>query len=113
MSLCRKITASEGKGSDRMIKRFAISAIRFYQKHLSALKGKPCCRFYPTCSSYTLQAVERFGVVRGIWLGFLRILRCNPLFAGGIDPVPEKFSFFPRRIKKDKPVQSFFDIDGK
>lgn len=66
--------------------------IRFYQKRISPLKA-PCCRFYPTCSSYAIQAVQRYGAAKGCWLGFVRILRCNPLFPGGIDPVPERFSF--------------------
>lgn len=74
------------------MKRLVIGLVRFYQKHISPLKA-PCCRFYPTCSSYTLQAVEHFGVWKGCWLGFWRILRCNPLFRGGVDPVPETFSF--------------------
>ncbi len=99
-----------------MIKHLAVSFIRFYQRHLSKLKGKPCCRFYPTCSSYTLGAVERFGAVKGLWLGLLRILRCNPLFQGGIDPVPERFTLFPRRAKgaprQNRPVKPFVDIDG-
>lgn len=99
------------------MKRLVLSLIRFYQKHLSKLKGRPCCRFYPTCSSYTLGAVERFGVIRGLLLGMLRILRCNPLFRGGIDPVPERFSLFPRRRDPDgtdeQTVKPFLDIDGK
>jgi len=74
------------------MKKPVISMIRFYQKRISPLKA-PCCRFYPTCSSYTLQAVQRYGALKGCWLGFIRILRCNPLFPGGIDPVPERFSF--------------------
>lgn len=97
------------------MKRLVLSLIRFYQKHLSKLKGRPCCRFYPTCSSYTLGAVERFGAMKGLWLGMLRILRCNPLFRGGIDPVPEKFSLFPRRREPDaqQEIKPFLDIDGK
>ncbi|MCO5211684.1 MAG: membrane protein insertion efficiency factor YidD [Caldilinea sp.] len=46
------------------------------------------CRFYPTCSSYTYQAIEKYGVAKGSWMGFKRILRCNPWNKGGFDPVP-------------------------
>lgn len=78
------------------MKNLLIRLIRFYQKYLSGLKP-PCCRFYPTCSAYCLEAVCRFGALKGMYLGVRRILRCNPLFKGGIDPVPETFSWFPRR----------------
>lgn len=97
------------------MKKTVLFLIRFYQRWLSRLKGKPCCRFYPTCSSYMLGAVERFGVIKGIWLGLLRILRCNPLFMGGLDPVPERFELFPRRRKDrlDEKTGSFLDIEVK
>ena len=97
------------------MKKTVLFLIRFYQRWLSRLKGKPCCRFYPTCSSYMLGAVERFGVLKGIWLGLLRILRCNPLFKGGFDPVPERFELFPRRRKDrlDEKTGSFLDIEVK
>lgn len=61
--------------------------IRAYQRLLSPLLP-PSCRFFPTCSAYALQAVDRHGVVKGLGLGALRILRCHPLHAGGYDPVP-------------------------
>ena len=73
----------------RTVKRFLIAAIRFYQVCLSPLKMRCHCRFYPTCSQYTFDAVERYGVLIGSVLGALRLLRCNPLFPGGVDPVPD------------------------
>ncbi len=78
------------------MKKVAVWLIRFYQKYLSG-KKPPCCRFYPTCSQYALEAVQRFGFFRGGYLALKRILRCNPLFKGGIDPVPERFTFFRKK----------------
>jgi putative membrane protein insertion efficiency factor len=70
------------------IARWAVAAIRAYQRYLSPRKG-PVCIFRPTCSEYTAQAILRFGALRGIWLGFTRLLRCNPWTPGGYDPVPD------------------------
>ncbi len=71
------------------MKNLIIIIIRFYQKKISPLFG-PRCRYYPTCSQYAVESVERFGVIKGSFLALLRLLRCNPLFPGGYDPVPEK-----------------------
>lgn len=71
------------------MKKWFIKAVRFYQRNISA-NTRPRCRFYPTCSNYAIEAVERFGVLKGGYLSLKRILRCNPLFKGGVDPVPEK-----------------------
>ncbi len=70
-----------------MLKKAAITLIRLYQCTLSVLLG-PRCRFYPTCSQYTLQAINIHGVPKGSYLGIRRILRCHPWHPGGIDPVP-------------------------
>jgi putative membrane protein insertion efficiency factor len=66
---------------------FAEILIRLYQVTLSPLLG-PRCRFYPSCSQYTLEAIHRDGVVRGTWLGIRRLGRCHPWHAGGFDPLP-------------------------
>jgi putative membrane protein insertion efficiency factor len=60
--------------------------VKFYQKYISPLK-KPSCRFYPTCSEYTLQALEKYGAFKGTYLGLKRILKCHPFHSGGYDPL--------------------------
>ncbi|REL28746.1 membrane protein insertion efficiency factor YidD [Thalassotalea euphylliae] len=65
----------------------AIGLIKLYQKFISPLLGNNC-RFQPTCSSYAIEAINRFGAVKGSWLALKRILKCHPLNAGGEDPVP-------------------------
>lgn len=77
-------------------KKIFIFPIRVYQKIISpVLHLIPCsgCRFCPTCSEYTIQAIKKFGVLKGCLQGFCRILRCQPLCKGGFDEVPEKFQF--------------------
>lgn len=69
-----------------MFKKLAINLIRIYQK-ISSLKP-PVCRFYPTCSEYTKQAIIKYGIIKGLWLGIKRILKCHPFNEGGYDPVP-------------------------
>lgn len=71
------------------MKRLALAAIRLYQRRISS-GGRPACRFQPTCSHYTYEAIETFGVLRGALMGVWRVLRCNPLNDGGFDPVPER-----------------------
>jgi putative membrane protein insertion efficiency factor len=75
-----------GAGGEKMSIVF-IKIIRFYQKYISAYTPARC-RFYPTCSSYSLQAFEKYGFFKGFYLSVKRILKCNPLFKGGYDPLP-------------------------
>ena len=70
-----------------MLARAMIAAIRFYRKGISPLKP-PVCRFTPTCSAYGLEAVEKYGALRGGWLLTKRLARCQPFSKGGYDPVP-------------------------
>jgi uncharacterized protein len=71
--------------------RGALFALRFYKAYLSILFAGSC-RFEPTCSRYAYEAIERFGLVRGVWLGLKRLMRCHPLSRKfGYDPVPEKW----------------------
>ena len=72
-----------------MMKKLFLGIIRFYQKKISPLTP-PKCKYYPTCSQYGYEAIERFGVIKGSALALWRILRCNPFSKGGYDPVPEK-----------------------
>ncbi|MBT2647722.1 membrane protein insertion efficiency factor YidD [Bacillus sp. ISL-34] len=72
-----------------MLKKILMGIIRFYQVAISPLKP-PTCRFYPTCSHYGLEAINRFGPIKGSWLALIRILKCHPFHPGGIDLVPEK-----------------------
>ncbi len=73
--------------SPHLGQRLFIAAIRLYQMTLSQVLP-PSCRFYPSCSEYTLQAIAKYGVLKGGWLGVKRILRCHPFHPGGYDPVP-------------------------
>ncbi len=71
------------------MKKIAIFLIHFYKKYISNLfhiLGFDC-KYYPTCSEYTKQAIEKYGTIKGIWLGIKRILKCNPFSKGGYDPL--------------------------
>jgi len=69
------------------MKKIILSVIKFYRKHISP-HFPPSCRYYPTCSSYALEAIEVHGAFKGSMLALWRLLRCNPLSKGGYDPVP-------------------------
>jgi len=68
------------------MKRFLVGLIHLYQKFISPLKGQTC-RFYPTCSEYSAQAIQKYGLVKGSWRAIKRISKCHPFHPGGNDPV--------------------------
>ena len=70
------------------MKRLLLALIRWYRRDISPYR-EPCCRFIPTCSQYALEAVEKYGALRGGWLALMRFLRCHPFYKGDFyDPVP-------------------------
>ena len=70
------------------MKRIFLALIHFYQKHIS-VNTPPSCRFRPTCSAYAMEAIEKYGALKGGWLALRRLLRCNPFYKGDFyDPVP-------------------------
>ncbi|MEM6283311.1 MAG: membrane protein insertion efficiency factor YidD [Chloroflexota bacterium] len=71
-----------------MLRWIALKTLRFYKKFISPVLP-PSCRFEPTCSVYTYEAISRYGFFRGAWLGAKRIWRCQPFYPGGYDPVPD------------------------
>lgn len=70
------------------LKKILLGLIRFYQKYISGMKAAPTCKYYPTCSEYGIQAIEKYGAFKGGLLTIWRVLRCNPFSKGGYDPVP-------------------------
>lgn len=68
------------------MRKIFIFLIKFYQKAISPFLGRRC-RFYPTCSEYTKQAIEKYGALKGLYLGLIRILKCHPFHKGGYDPL--------------------------
>jgi len=68
------------------LKRFLIGSVRFYQRAVSPYK-KSCCRYTPTCSEYAIQAIEKYGAIKGAYLALGRILRCHPFGGSGYDPL--------------------------
>lgn len=70
------------------MKTILISLVRFYRRYLSGMKRYTHCIYTPTCSQYAIEALEKYGALKGSWLTFKRILRCNPFAKGGYDPVP-------------------------
>ena len=82
-----RLEGQQGCGSSDM-KRLLLAMIRFYRRYISPNKP-PCCRYIPTCSQYAIEAIEKYGAIKGGWLAFKRICRCNPFSKRGpYDPVP-------------------------
>jgi putative membrane protein insertion efficiency factor len=76
------------------MKKTILFLIRIYQFISRLSPGR--CRFYPTCSQYAAEAVNKYGVIRGLWLALRRIVRCHPFNAGGLDPVPQLSKELPK-----------------
>ncbi|WP_312105812.1 membrane protein insertion efficiency factor YidD [Lachnoclostridium sp.] len=70
------------------MKRILIEIVKLYRKYISPMKRVPTCRFTPTCSEYALEALQRYGAIKGSYLSVRRILKCHPFHKGGFDPVP-------------------------
>jgi len=69
------------------MKKLMLAMIKFYRRFISPIK-RPCCRFYPTCSAYAAEAIEKHGALKGFFLALIRIFKCHPFHPGGFDPVP-------------------------
>ena len=69
------------------MKKLLLAAIHFYRRSISPYR-QPCCRFTPTCSQYALEALEKYGALKGTWLTLKRLSKCHPFHKGGYDPVP-------------------------
>lgn len=76
-----------------MFRRLFILPIRFYQRFISPLTP-PSCRYTPTCSQYAIEAIQKHGVLKGLYLATRRLLSCHPWGGHGYDPVPDEFTFF-------------------
>ena len=87
-----------------LLTKFCIYFIKFYQIFLSKLLFFPRCRFYPSCSNYAIEAIEKRGIIKGIYLAILRILRCNPFNDNcGFDPVENETIDKAKNSTKQKP----------
>lgn len=75
--------------TDKAMRKLVISLLVGYQRFISPLLGNNC-RFHPSCSQYSIMAINEFGIIKGIWLTLRRITRCHPLNPGGFDPIPPK-----------------------
>jgi hypothetical protein len=90
----------------KLMKNILISLVRGYQRFISPL-FPPSCRYYPTCSSYTIEAIQVHGAAKGSLMGLARILRCHPFVKGGVDYVPKKFTLKRNTIDQERPNYTY------
>lgn len=83
------------------MKYIFLQIVKFYRRFISPLKPA-CCKYYPTCSAYAMEAFEKHGAVKGFILAVWRILRCNPYSLGGVDHVPDEFYLYTLKSRKKK-----------
>jgi putative membrane protein insertion efficiency factor len=93
------------------MKKLFISLVRGYQRFISPL-FPPSCRYYPTCSNYTIQAIQEHGALKGAVMGTARILRCHPFIKGGIDYVPLNFQLTRNTKDKEQPNYRYYKQKG-
>ncbi|MFC6260399.1 membrane protein insertion efficiency factor YidD [Levilactobacillus fujinensis] len=91
------------------MRRLLSFLVRGYQRFISPL-FPPTCRYYPTCSTYMLQALEKHGAFKGSLMGIARILRCQPFVRGGVDPVPDHFTL-KRNVAAEKKYREAMKLD--
>ena len=83
------------------MKKILLLFVKFYRKFISPLKP-PCCKYYPTCSTYALTALEKHGAFKGTVLAMWRLARCNPFSLGGVDHVPDRFFIYTLKNREKK-----------
>lgn len=83
------------------MKKILLLFVKFYRKFISPLKP-PCCKYYPTCSTYALTALEKHGAFKGSVLAAWRLARCNPFSLGGVDHVPDEFFLYTLKSRKNR-----------
>lgn len=81
--------------------------VKIYQKFISPLK-KPCCKYYPSCSAYAVEAFEKHGAIKGLVLAVWRLLRCNPWSLGGIDHAPDRFFLYTLKNRADTEKKLYY-----
>lgn len=97
------------------MRKVLIFLVKIYQKFISPVLPDSC-RYYPTCSTYMIDALKKHGIILGLIMGISRIIRCNPFVRGGVDPVPDKFTIFRNphpELYEDPIIAKKFHPDSK